>query len=498
MNNGKFSRRAFIGAGGAFALLNGGCAFRAPSRLFGGGGANIRFGVISDVHIQKPGDEEHLLKALEFFRERGADGVMVAGDIADQGRISQLKIFADAWYSIFPEDKGLGGKKVEKLFIYGNHDIWGINWFAANDKELAKREGIGYEDNPAKVWEDLFHEPYSDFWIKNVKGYSFIGGHWTTKDNFAGLDDVLKAHEKELDPSKPFFYAQHAHPKDTCYGEWAWGHDDGASTRALSRFPNAVAFSGHSHYTLTDDRSVWQGAFTSINTSSMKYSSLDYSLRDNLKGINASGYQGEKDRPKPHPRVYIGRFEEENKDASYGVNLMQGRQGMLVSVYDDRMVIERREFVTGHSLGDDWVVPLPARTGVGSFAYDEQAKRKVAPEFAADAKVAVSFVDDENKDIGRAVQLVCPRAEERGGCRVFDYEVTATLVEDDVDLVQVQRRFIAPDFFLPLERRIPSCTFRLAISDLKLKGHYRFGVTPVESFGKKGRTIWSETIEIKV
>ena len=102
-------------------------------------------------------------------------------------------------------------------------------------------------------------------------------------------------------------------------------------------------------------------------------------------------------------------------------------------------------------------------------------------------------MDDENKDIGRAVELVCPRAEERGGCRVFDYEVTATLIEDDVDLVQVQRRFIAPDFFLPLERRIPSCKFRLALSDLKLKGHYRFGVTPVESFGKKGRTIWSET-----
>ena len=191
----------------------------------------------------------------------------------------------------------------------------------------------------------------------------------------------------------------------------------------------------------------------------MKYSSLDYSLRDNLNVVNTSGYQGEKGRPKAHPRVYIGRFEEANKDASYGVNLMQGRQGMLVS--------------------------------------GEQAKRKVAPEFASDAKVAVSFVDDENKDIGRAVQLDFPRAEERGGCRVFDYEVTATLVEDDVDLVQVQRRFIAPDFFLPLESKIPSCRFRLALSDLKLKGHYRFGVTPVESFGKKGRTIWSETVEIK-
>lgn len=494
MKNGELSRRMFLGAGGAFALLNGGCAFRAPAGLFGGGAAKVRFGVISDVHIREPGDERHLLDALRFFRERGADGVMVAGDIADQGRISQLKIFADAWYSVFPDDRGLGGQKVEKLFIYGNHDIWG----ATNDPELAKRrDGIGYDDaRPARVWEELFHEPYSDFWIKNVKGYSFIGGHWTKKDNFDGLDAFLRAHEKELDPSKPFFYTQHAHPKDTCYGAWAWGHDNGESTRALSRFPNAVAFSGHSHYTLTDDRSIWQGAFTSINTSSMKYSSRDYSLRDNIAGINSCGYQGEKGRPKPHPRVYVGRWQDADMGGSRDVNLMQGRQGMLVSVYDDSVTIERREFFTGHSLGDDWVIPLPVEAGKKPYAYDAQARRKVAPEFGADAKVAVSFVEDENKDIGRAVQIDCPRAEDRGGCRVFDYEVTATLVEDDVDIVQVQRRFIAPDFFLPPERRIPSCRFRLALADLKLKGRYRFGVTPVESFGKKGRTIWSELVGV--
>ncbi len=37
MKDGELSRRMFLGAGGAFALLNGGCAFRAPAGLFGGG-----------------------------------------------------------------------------------------------------------------------------------------------------------------------------------------------------------------------------------------------------------------------------------------------------------------------------------------------------------------------------------------------------------------------------------------------------------------------------
>ena len=248
MNNGKFSRRAFIGAGGAFALLNGGCAFRAPSRLFGGGGANIRFGVISDVHIQKPGDEEHLLKALEFFRERGADGVVVAGDIADQGRVWELKMFADAWYSVFPGDKGLYGEHVEKLFVYGNHCLEGWTWgntYKGRD-DLAAKEAIGYGDNRARFWEELFHEKYEPIWMKNVHGYTFIGAHWKNPDH-TDIAEFLEKRGGEIDPSLPFFYIQHAHPKDTCFGSWSWGHDDGSSTKALRPYRMARRVYVHKH-----------------------------------------------------------------------------------------------------------------------------------------------------------------------------------------------------------------------------------------------------------
>lgn len=34
------------------------------------------------------------------------------------------------------------------------------------------------------------------------------------------------------------------------------------------------------------------------------------------------------------------------------------RQGMLWKVYDDRIVIRRREFLLGRELGPDWVMPL--------------------------------------------------------------------------------------------------------------------------------------------
>ena len=464
MKDGELSRRMFLGAGGAFALLNGGCAFRAPAGLFGGGAAKFRFGVISDVHIREPGDERHLLGALRFFRERGADGVMVAGDIADQGRISQLKIFADAWYSVFPDDRGLGGQKVEKLFIYGNHDIWG----ATNDPELAKRrDGIGYDDaRPARVWEELFHEPYSDFWIKNVKGYSFIGGHWTKKDNFNGLDAFLGAHEKELDPSKPFFYTQHAHPKDTCYGAWAWGHDNGESTRALSRFPNAVAFSGHSHYSITDERSIWQGKFTSIGTSSLRYIFSQY-WRDNGEDHNGIVKQ---------MRILPER---------------SGRQGMLVKVYDDRMVIERREFVRGESLGADWVVPLD---GTRPFAFEPRSAKAVAPAFAPGAKVEVSRARGKDRR-GRETDQVTvrfPAAMPSATSRVHDYEVTALAYHEDVDYPVATKRVLSESYFLPPTREAKSGYIVFAASELKGVGAVRFAVRPLECFGHKGPEIYSD------
>lgn len=35
---------------------------------------------------------------------------------------------------------------------------------------------------------------------------------------------------------------------------------------------------------------------------------------------------------------------------------------MLVKVYDDRIVVVRRDFLHDKSLGDDWVVPLSSGT----------------------------------------------------------------------------------------------------------------------------------------
>ena len=305
MEGNTLSRRGFVGgalAFGAFGALG-------TTRPAIGAVPKLRFGVVSDVHVRADTGQygtEALFKAFEWFRDQGVDGVMIAGDMADHGLIAQLQYVADAWERAFPNGKGLGGKPVEKLFIYGNHDIEGFKYPKAKP---APEETIAADR--AAAWERVFKEPYAPIWKKIVKGYTFIGAHWDSWKGIPAIEPYMKEHAAELHGNRPFFYVQHPHPKDTCHGPWAWGRDDGFAGRALSPFPNAIAFSGHSHHPLTDERSIWQGAFTSIGTASLRYI-------DPIYGRENAG---------PHAL-------DDLKQMPF-LNQFNGKQGMLVSVYGD-------------------------------------------------------------------------------------------------------------------------------------------------------------------
>ena len=92
-----FNRRGFLT--GAVSLA--GVTTLSHSRLLAAAAAvgepRLKFGVLSDIHLYEPGDEDTFIKALEYFRDHGADGVLIAGDIAHTGGYGQLKRCADAW-----------------------------------------------------------------------------------------------------------------------------------------------------------------------------------------------------------------------------------------------------------------------------------------------------------------------------------------------------------------------------------------------------------------
>ncbi|MGN0852359.1 MAG: metallophosphoesterase family protein [Kiritimatiellia bacterium] len=455
------SRRGFIGSVAAVA----------GTRVFGRPAANLTLGVLSDIHVRSAAQIPVLEKAFAFFRDAGADGVIVAGDMADTGLVDQLELIAAAWFRVFPDGKAPDGRAVERLFVYGNHDVsdYAEDYLAKICPNAAERPGHRVNRDPKGNWEKYFREPWQGVYAKQVKGYTFIGAHWGYEKDLAAF---LRANAERLGlrGGKPFFYAQHPHPGGTVQGPWAWGHDRGVATRALAAFPNAVAFSGHSHYSHTDERCVWQGAFTSIGTSSLSYIFAPYH-RENGET------HGERVLQMPCLRESAGK------------------QGLLVRVYDACLVLERREFVTDEKTGPDWVVPLD---GSKAFAFATRGARMVPPEFPAGAKVAVScgLGKDRNGRETEQVRVSFPPACASATSRVYDYEVRAVAYREDADYEIAVRRVLSTSFHLPPAQettRAQTCLF--AKRDLLGRGPVRFVVRPTECYGGKGREISSELLD---
>ena len=484
-----------------------GCRF-VESPLGRSGVARLKFGVVSDIHIiaentdrGHQGNTRTLKRTLRWFDAQGADGVIIAGDMADAGLISQLQCVADAWNAVFPGNRSkLDGRPVEKLFVYGNHDWegyrYGYNIFDVDPKDLPADQirAVGMK----KVWEEVFEEEYAPIYRKTVKGYSFIGGHWdgANGSGWGGSPDIapfFAEHGKELDPALPFFYFQHPHPKDTCYGSWAWGHDKGISTKVLSDYPNAIAFSGHSHYSLLDERTIWQGAFTSIGTGSLRYAGGPYD-----EFAAEGGYENTGGNAK-NRKGSTGKLMERVHNA-------EERNGMLFSVYDDHITITRRDFMWDCDLGPDWVMPLPAAESK-PFAFAEHAKKFPAPEFASDAalkaerakfkpekKGAKKGKKEEKESEGfDVINLTIPAAVQTFANRAWRYDVR---VEAKDGTVKLTRRVLSPDYHLPLEKAQKSFVLPVPVGDLPKDGEFRFAVTPLNCFGKAGKALVTEYLKV--
>ena len=500
------TRRFFIGSAASFGAF-GGCRFFESHGFAAGGTPRLRFGVVSDIHITSVGKDDPLYgwgnnvtfrHALEWFRSQDVDAVMIAGDLADNGLVGQLQAVAQAWYSVFPNDRYPDGRPIEKIFALGNHDFHGY-LYSSRAKEFAADPALRAQHvlraDFRRRWREILDEAYVPFFVKEVKGYPFLVTHWDdgtgvdhgySSETFFGaaLGDYLSAHGRELDPSLPFFYVQHPHLKDTCYGPWAWGHDNGVATKHLSAYPNAIAFSGHSHYSLTDERSLWQGAFTSCGAGSLRYTGLPYDERYPLGYENTRG------------KGTAADWRQNAAKLSGELNGEGCRQGMLWSVYDDCIVVRRREFLTDLELGPDWVMPLPAAEPK-PFSFVERAKKIAAPSFAPGVKVEVVRAKAKTRG-GRSGQekmpsvekdvlrVVVPPAVPAANARLYEVEFVLEAKDGGkrTKLLLAEGYNHAPAS--PKAAVTTACAF--ACEDLP-KGEFRFVVTPMNCFHDRGTAL---------
>ena len=473
----------------------------------------LRVGILSDIHVAMPERKPQLMKDLRRLDAAKVDAVLITGDLFTRGQIEELEYVADAWFKVFPDDRRSDGVKIERLFITGNHDEH--DWqppAGLSDDEAIRR---AFRPNREAVWKRLFHEEYRKIRIREVKGYKFVLRHWQCPQKKVGgrtlpadpyeVPTFLTAHADELRGSgRPFFFVQHEPIDDTVNATWLFSGDKWdngqdpwrglADKKLLSGFPNAVVLTGHSHASLTDEQSIWQGAFTAVNCGCECGWVFTRPGREN--GNCPDDYSRDP------------RFEQAMFD------LMEPRHGLIMDVHDDRIRFARLDFRSDREVGAPWEVPLFAggRTvpPEGTPKYDFFARKASsrAPEFPAGAKVAVGYMKDgHRRDAVRFTRLDLTEAHPQltvsfpaiassAATRGFDFRVTCEETAGEIVNVIRERRVFSPKFCLAPELDKGPCTCVFAVAGLPVNRKIRFRVTPCDSWGNEGKPILSDWAKV--
>jgi hypothetical protein len=309
-----------------------------------------RFVVISDTHFGRNTGDDAMSKVTKTLKnllgkEPLPDAVFVVGDLTNRGKPEEY----DQLISVF-SDKTNVPEGVDIYFMGGfNHD---------------KSPSQDYDIYSAKVKQPL--NQYVE-----IKDYPFI----TISEAVLQLDytadinvEALRFLSEKLEyaalkyPGKPVFVFMHVPPQNTCYGSTVsdgWGTD--FFLPVLNRYPQAIVFSGHSHWPVGDPRSIHQGVFTTVNDGSLTYSEIE-------KGTVNIG---------DHPEGYENITE-----------------GLIVNVLSNGNVeIERWDTYRNEEIQPKWLVEAPHDGS--NFTYKNR-NGLPAPVFASGAKPVVTTVTSDS------------------------------------------------------------------------------------------------------
>lgn len=322
-----------------------------------GDGKNLTVGILSDSQLPGSGNGEdnrwtiHLEKALTIMRDRGVEVLVFAGDFTDLGTKYAWQTFERVYDKVYKDARPI------QSFVMGNHDYWLDSFFKSFDipsKNKMRNRFEKYTDE-----ESLFSH-------KVVNGYHFIafssldGSYDKSYNDQKWIKEQLDLAVKD-DPTKPIFVTTHLNPADTSYGSDDWGNDD--IYTLLKDYPQVVSMSGHSHYSILDERSISQGAFTAITTQSLDYVELE-----------------------------AGKENGSIPTDEFGNSAVSGEfpMGMIMKVTDKKVEIERLDVMTGAKQKENWVIDFPVTAENQKYSIEKRASESVAPTFEASAEIKVT------------------------------------------------------------------------------------------------------------
>lgn len=334
----------------------------------------FKVAVISDTQLPPTEEDlknddtylQNLKKALTVIKNNDVDMILFPGDIGDSGTRFAFQTYVDAIDEVFGDDKPI------VQTIMGNHDFWNKNAFTAI--------------NHIKAFEDITGQSPWTHYV--VNGYHFIGASPNYGSMTSGYRITAKWLDKELEKAsadsdgKPIFVMTHNQPKNTSYGSEDWG--DKTLNAVLSKYSNVIDFSGHVHYSLLDERSIWQGEYTVINTQSLSYTELERGKENGTVPPNADAT----------PMGYIMEFSDKAIDI-HRINFADGNMG-----YE-----EKADML--------WSFALPYEND-GKYAFDTRNAENKVPVISDtegtvttnDDKIVLSFAAGMDDDFVHSYKVV--------------------------------------------------------------------------------------------
>lgn len=391
---------------------------------------NLVFPVISDTQLgRSEGEPDRFRNAMSQLNQLAPkqDAFVFIGDLTSHGYEEEY----DTWSSIFNKHVQ---PQAEQLIGIGNHEYT----YSGHTPEEAQQRFLDKTG-----MESLYYH-------KNIKGYDFImmgeeRGYFYSNEQVQWLGDQLKQSEQR-DPNKPIFVFLHHGIKDTTYGteDWYIENDNQRLLRkTLEKYPQVVLVAGHTHYPVSDPKSIYQKDYTAVNSGSIAYIWTE------------KGYlQGE-----------VPEAEVSN--------------GLLVKVYDDEVVIKRRNFTGARWVQDPWVIETPIKSKE-DFKYTDDRDQE-SPYFDKDADLSVSQITTNSLNIS------FPQALDN--LLTHSYQVTATNQKTG----KIANQYKA--FSEYYKGEVPS-SLEFHVNNLQPATVYQINVQAIDAFGNVSNELITTAITL--
>lgn len=405
-----------------------------------------RFFIGSDIHIGRNNATQKLTNALNAFYsvDKDPNGVLFIGDLTESGAAGQ---YSTLMTIINESDLGKAGKVELSM---GNHEYLSSNLSDFESKTGQEPNEVIYYDNAGNA-SNTIGETLAATVIKlSAKNYN---GDYT--DQYEMVKTALeKATAKNT--NAPIIVIGHHGIKNTAYVTNEWYGNYGAGTEQdmialFKSYPQVIHFSGHSHATLEDARSIHQNdGYTAIQD-----------------GTIGAYFENEKGKVDP----------TSGSNATRPTNSEVASQALQLDVLEDGTVkIYRMNLTTGAYMyeGEPWTF----KSGdTNDRPYDEN-RLSQSPSFDEEATVSAAYSTE------KTVTVEFPAASPASNTNndmIHEYKITLTPQNGGSSVT----RTIFSDYY----EAVPKDSWKVNIIGLKSGTTYDVSVTAVTSFGAESSAI---------